>query len=68
MATIEGAFNTWLGELFPDLTADVDATSRVILGQLFSLLIENLFVDESERSDHARRRAGDVAAIIFPEG
>jgi AcrR family transcriptional regulator len=68
MATIEGAFNTWLGELFPELTTDVEATSRVILGQLFSLLIENLFVDEAERGEHARRRAADAAAIIFPEG
>jgi AcrR family transcriptional regulator len=68
MATIEGAFNAWLGDLFPELTTAVDVTSRVILGQLFSLLIENLFVDEAERAAHARRRAEDAATVIFPDG
>lgn len=67
MATIEAAFATWLSDLFPELTSDVAAASRVIMGQLFSLLIENLFVVEGRRSEHARRRAADVAAIIFPE-
>jgi len=65
MATIESAFNSWLGELFPELTTDIEVTTRVILGQLFALLIENLFQPEAERAEHARRRAEDVARVVF---
>jgi AcrR family transcriptional regulator len=67
IATVEGAFHAWLGELFPELTTEVGATSQVLLGQLFALLVENLFQPEAERADHARRRAEAVALVVFPD-
>lgn len=66
LETVETGFHAWLVDLFPELEVDVEATSRVILGQLFSLLIENLFVPEEQRAAHARQRAEDLAAIVFP--
>jgi AcrR family transcriptional regulator len=69
LEVIEPALRVWLGELFPpdeSPTVDVDALATVVLGQLFSFFIGQLFRYEAERADQARREAEAIAALALP--
>ena len=66
LATIEAAVAGWLPSLFPELAVDADVAARTVTGQLFALIVENLFLPEAERAANAARRAADAAALLFP--
>jgi AcrR family transcriptional regulator len=66
LATIAGALEGWLGELFPELEVDRALAARAVAGQLYALIVETLFVPVAERGDHVRRRADDLAALLLP--
>lgn len=71
---IEPALRVWLGELFPERTAegeplvDIEAMTQVIMSQLFSFFIGHLFRPEAERDELARRQAEAIATLAFPHG
>jgi AcrR family transcriptional regulator len=69
LEVIEPALRGWLGELFPpdeDPAMDVDAVATVVLGQLFSFFIGQLFRPADERAVRARREAEAIAALALP--
>lgn len=70
LEVIEPALRDWLAELYPpgdEPAVDLDALATVVLGQLFSFFIGQLFRPEVERADHARREAEAIAALAFPD-
>jgi AcrR family transcriptional regulator len=67
LEVIEPALRTWLAELFGDEPQlDTDALATVVLGQLFSFFIGQLFRPELQRDEQARREAEAIAALTFP--
>jgi AcrR family transcriptional regulator len=67
LEVIEPALRTWLAELFGDEPQlDTDALATVVLGQLFSFFIGQLFRPELKRDEQARREAEAIAALTFP--
>lgn len=67
LEVIEPALRTWLAELFGDEPQlDTDALATVVLGQLFSFFIGQLFRPERQRDEQARREAEAIAALAFP--
>ena len=67
LSTIEAAMVGWFTELFPELRADPAANARVVVGQLYALIVENLYRPEPERHDHALQRAADLARLLLPD-
>jgi AcrR family transcriptional regulator len=66
---IEPALRAWLDELFPadePPAVDTQAIATVVLSQLFSFFIGQLFRPEAERAEQARREAEAIAALAFP--
>jgi AcrR family transcriptional regulator len=66
---IEPALRSWLAELFPadeGIGVDVDSVATVVLAQLFSFFISQLFRPEAQRDAQARREAEAIAALAFP--
>lgn len=71
LAVIAPALRGWLAELFPGDTAsepdvDLDAVATVILSQLLSFFIGQLFWPEATRAQEARRQAEAIAALALP--
>jgi AcrR family transcriptional regulator len=66
LGTIGAAMESWLGESFPELTVDRSVAARMVTGQLYSLIVETLFLVPPARAPHVRRRAGDLAQLLFP--
>jgi AcrR family transcriptional regulator len=68
---IEPALRGWLVELFPGEPAgepdvDVDSVATVVLSQLFSFFIGQLFRPEAMRTQQARKEAEAIAALALP--
>lgn len=61
VATLE----RWLRERFPELEHDAEPVARVVQGQVFALVVEHLAVGPVTPA-LARRRAQELAAIVFP--
>ena len=61
VATLE----RWLGERFPELASDPAPVARVVQGQVFALVVEHLAVGPVS-PETARRRAEELAAVVFP--
>jgi AcrR family transcriptional regulator len=59
---LDVTFVGWLGEWFPELTADADAVARLMRGLLFSLVVEHLATGD----DDAEQRAADLATLVLP--
>jgi AcrR family transcriptional regulator len=68
---IEPALRAWLVELFQERDEpqlDAARVATVVVGQLFSYLIGQLFLPEHERAGQARREAEALAALALPAG
>jgi AcrR family transcriptional regulator len=73
---IEPALRAWVAELFPagersdrhpeGFTVDADSVARVVLGQLFSFFMGQLFRPPDERDARARREAEAIADLALP--
>jgi AcrR family transcriptional regulator len=66
LEVIEPALRLWVRELFPEGTAvDADSVATVVLGQLFSFFIGQLFRQPEDRAAQARREAEAIADLAF---
>jgi len=70
LAVIDPALRGWLAELFPVAAADepeidVDAVATVVLSQLLSFFIGQLFWPEDTRDEQARREAEAIATLAL---
>jgi AcrR family transcriptional regulator len=71
LAVIAPALRDWLTELFPGKAAgepdmDLDAVATVVLTELLSFFIGQLFWPPETRADQARRQAEAIAALALP--
>lgn len=63
---LAGALEDWLRAGFPELRGDRGAVARVLRGHVFSLVVEHLALGGVAPAS-ARRRAEELAAVIFPQ-
>ncbi len=63
---LAAALETWLVDGFPELTGHPGAVARVIRGQVLALVVEHLALGVVTPAV-ARRRAEELAAIVFPQ-
>jgi len=71
LAALEPALQAWLVKLFPPAEkpvtpVDIDAVATVVLAQLFSFFVGQLFRPPEERDAAARREAQAIASLAFP--
>jgi len=65
VTALETTLAGWLGEGFPELEGDPHAISRVVSGQVFTLVVERLALGGITQVV-AVDRATELAAVIFP--
>ncbi|HEY2430785.1 MAG TPA: helix-turn-helix domain-containing protein [Acidimicrobiales bacterium] len=63
---LHDALDRWLADLFPELSERRPAVATVITGQSLGIFLEYLLVPPAARTAAARRRAEDLADLIFP--
>jgi AcrR family transcriptional regulator len=72
LAALEPALEAWLVELFPpteqpSTSVDIDSVATVVLAQLFSFFVGQLFRPPAQRDAAARREAEAIATLAFPD-
>lgn len=67
LATIEPAVQSWLERLFPECLLPYDVAARVVVGRLYGLFVETLFMSEADRLERVRVTSSDIALILFGE-
>lgn len=66
LEVIEPALRAWVAELFVEESrVDVDAVATVVLGQLFSFFIGQLFHHPDQRAARARKEAEAIADLAL---
>lgn len=64
---LEETLLRWLEAHFPELPGDAAVVARVLRDQLLSFCVEALATGDGRRRQRAEQRAGDVAALVFPD-
>lgn len=62
---LAAALEMWLADGFPELDGDRAALARIIRGQVFAFVVEHLALG-AVTPQVARRRADELAALVFP--
>lgn len=65
-AAIAETLEAWLAGRFPELAVAPGVAARAIRDQVLAFCIENLTLDEDERSRRIDERADDLAVMLLP--